>query len=48
MTLKILKNRWNNNTINKAMLELYVKKGIISTEQFIEITKTNIKNCKND
>lgn len=34
----ILKERYENGRITKAMLKIYVKKGVITHEQYEEIT----------
>ena len=37
MTFEILKERWEAGLISRAMLLLYVRKGVITMEQFNEI-----------
>lgn len=38
MTKETLITRWENGRISEAMLRVYVKKGIITAEEFKEIT----------
>ena len=33
-----LRTRWNNGRITEVMLRLYVRKGVITPEEFEEIT----------
>lgn len=43
MTVENLTIRYTKGTISLAMLKVYVKKGVISAEQFKEITGENYK-----
>lgn len=36
--VETLQDRWENGRITLAMLKVYVKKGVITSEQFEEIT----------
>lgn len=36
--LETLQDRWDNGRITLSMLKVYVKKGVITTSQFAEIT----------
>lgn len=38
MTYETLKTRWEKGRISESMLRVYVKKGIISAEEFEKIT----------
>lgn len=38
MSVETLKIRWLKNNISLAMLKVYVRKGIITKEEFKEIT----------
>lgn len=38
MTLNTLKTRWEKGRISEAMLRVYVRKGVITAEEFEEIT----------
>ena len=43
MTFEILMERYQQGRITKAMLKVYVKKGVITAEQYAEITGENYK-----
>ena len=43
MTMDILTNRYKKGTISLAMLRVYVRKGVITAEQFKEITRIDYK-----
>ena len=38
MTFEILKERYEQGRIGKSMLKIYVKKGVITAQQYYEIT----------
>lgn len=41
MTFEILKDRWIHGRITEAMLKIYVRKGVITKEEFEEIIHSN-------
>lgn len=43
MTYETLKTRWEKGRISESMLRVYVKKGVISKEEFEEITGKSYK-----
>lgn len=44
MTYEMIKTNFDKGLWNEAMVKVAVKKGIITTEQFTEITKVEYKN----
>lgn len=38
MTYETLKTRWEKGRISESMLRVYVRKGVLTPEQFEEIT----------
>lgn len=38
MTVETLKKRWEQKRISEAMLRVYVRKGVITAEEFENIT----------
>lgn len=38
MTYETVKTRWEKGRISEAMLRVYVRKGVITAEEFEEIT----------
>lgn len=43
MKVDVLKTRWQKKTISQSMLSLYVKKGIITKDDFKNITGSEYK-----
>lgn len=44
MTYEMIKTNFDKGLWNEAMVKIAVKKGIITAEQFTEITKVEYKN----